>query len=531
MNLPVLVRDLDTALPSTGANATCLVSAGTALSEQLAEGRAIGASSLRLAMESACGGSDAEGRWIWKDAHEAAEIAQVLFLRRFWPAIRAKAGTPAARLAMLARIAGLLPTQTRRSEESQALQQFSTPLPLGFIAAVAARITPADIVLEPSAGTGLLAIHAELAGAQLVLNEVANTRAGILRALFTQAPLTTFDAEQIHDRLDPALIPSVVLMNPPFSASPRIEGRHAAATANHLRSAFARLTPGGRLVALTGESFAPERPNARDAFTRLVERGARIVFSAGIAGAAYARHGTTIDTRLTVIDRAPAGESGAIAQAHGVLPDLPALLAAIETELPGRMVSVLPERSIAVAARALPGFTRRIAPAAAAARPAPRPQPIEEAGEEIAYTAIESLPETLHAPAALYEPYALQTLAIAGAKPHPTRLVQSAAMASVRLPAPTHRPCLPPRLLSEGLLSDAQLETVIYAGAAHDAHLPGWWSVNETADQLSAATEGADGAVRFRQGFFLGDGTGAGKGRQVAGIILDNWAGSNERPI
>ena len=31
------------------------------------------------------------------------------------------------------------------------------------------------------------------------------------------------------------------------------------------------------------------------------------------------------------------------------------------------------------------------------------------------------------------------------------------------------------------------------------------------------------GAVRFRRGFMLGDGTGAGKGRQSAGIILDNW--------
>ncbi|MFY9294865.1 MAG: bifunctional class I SAM-dependent methyltransferase/DEAD/DEAH box helicase [Methylorubrum rhodinum] len=522
MNLPVLVRDLDTALPSTGATATCLVSAGTALSEQLAKGRAIDASSLRLVMESACGGSDAEGRWIWKDAHEAGEIAQVLFLRRFWPAIRAKAGTSAARVAMLARLASLLPTQTRRSEESQALQQFSTPLPLGYMAARAAAITPADTVLEPSAGTGLLAIHAELAGARLILNEFAVTRAGILRALFSEAPLTTFDAEQIHDRLDPALIPSVVLMNPPFSASPRIEGRHAAATANHLRSAFARLAPGGRLVALTAESFAPERSNARDAFTRLVDRGARIVFSAGIPGAAYARHGTTIDTRLTVIDRAPPGEPGGLVQAQGVLPDLAALLASLETDLPERLNPVLPEPATVAASRALPGFSRRLAPAAAA-RPAPRPMAIEATGEEIAYTAIESLPETLHAPAALYEPYALQTLTIAGAKAHPTRLVQSAAMASVRLPAPTYRPCLPPRLVVDGLLSDAQLETVIYAGAAHARHLPGWWSVNDTADTLAAAAESTIGAVRFRQGFFLGDGTGAGKGRQVAGIILDNW--------
>src|SRR3546814_2097064 len=61
---------------------------------------------------------------------------------------------------MLAKVADLLPTHTRRSEESQSLQQFSTPLPLGVAALTAAGITPADRVLEPSAGTGLLAILA-----------------------------------------------------------------------------------------------------------------------------------------------------------------------------------------------------------------------------------------------------------------------------------------------------------------------------------------------------------------------------------
>ena len=79
-------------------------------------------------------------------------------------------------LPMLAKIAGLLPTHTRRSEESQALQQFSTPITLGVAASTAAAITPADLVLEPSAGTGLLAILAELAGGALVLNELADIR-------------------------------------------------------------------------------------------------------------------------------------------------------------------------------------------------------------------------------------------------------------------------------------------------------------------------------------------------------------------
>ena len=104
----------------------------------------------------------AEGAWDWKTAYDACEAATVLFLRKFGPAMRARAASPAALLPMLAKIAGLLPTHTRRSEESQALQQFSTPIALGFAASVAAAITPADVVLEPSAGTGLLAIFAEL---------------------------------------------------------------------------------------------------------------------------------------------------------------------------------------------------------------------------------------------------------------------------------------------------------------------------------------------------------------------------------
>src|SRR3546814_18671925 len=87
-------------------------------------------------MEQAFGGTDAEGAWSWKDAYEACEAAQVLFLRKFGPAMRARAAAPTALLAMLAKLAALLPSQTRRSEESPALQQFSTPIALGYFASV-----------------------------------------------------------------------------------------------------------------------------------------------------------------------------------------------------------------------------------------------------------------------------------------------------------------------------------------------------------------------------------------------------------
>src|SRR5882672_9036288 len=149
-----------------------IAQAAQLLLPDLERGRRIDAGILRAAMESAFGGSDATGAWDWKTAYDACEAATVLFLRKFGPAMRAKAASPAAMLPMLVRIAGLLPTHTRRSEESQAFQQFSTPVALGLAVCTAAAITAADRVLEPSAGTGLLAILAELADGSLVLNEL-----------------------------------------------------------------------------------------------------------------------------------------------------------------------------------------------------------------------------------------------------------------------------------------------------------------------------------------------------------------------
>src|SRR3546814_17801321 len=64
-------------------------------------------------------------------------------------------------------------------------------------------------LLEPSAGTGLLAILAEIAGGSLILNELAETRADLLSHLFPAISVTRFDAAQIHDHLDPANVPTV----------------------------------------------------------------------------------------------------------------------------------------------------------------------------------------------------------------------------------------------------------------------------------------------------------------------------------
>jgi hypothetical protein len=61
-------------------------------------------------------------------------------------------------------------------------------------------------VLEPSAGTGLLAILAEIAGGVRCSSTSWPRPAPIcFRSLFPAIPVTRFDAAQIDDHLDPAV--------------------------------------------------------------------------------------------------------------------------------------------------------------------------------------------------------------------------------------------------------------------------------------------------------------------------------------
>ncbi|MGK7729057.1 methylase, partial [Marinovum sp. F03] len=460
---PVAQASLPAPIVPLAANpASAIVAVAEALQPDLAQGLQIDALRLRREMEHAFGGSDATGAWDWKLAYEAGEVALVLFLRKFGRALLARAGSPAALLPILAKVAGLLPTHTRRSEEMERFQQFSTPLPMGLAALAAAQITPRDLVLEPSAGTGLLAILAEIAGGNLSLNELAETRVDLLRLLFPGRPVTRFDAAQIDDHLDASSSPSVILMNPPFSAQANVDGRSTEATARHLRSSLARLAPGGRLVAITGAGFAPDAPASAETFGRMTET-AHLVFTSAVSGAAFAKHGTSFETRISVFDKCRGGEPG------GTTADLRQRMSRDVAHLMSRVTAEIPPRlELEQAANAglfhsslFPGSPARAthtttsrSRATSAAKMAKPETPIE--AEEL-YYALRDAAEDEDAARlsdAIYETFRLQAIDIPDAASHPTKLVQSAAMASVAPPKPSYRPKLPATILRDGLLSD-----------------------------------------------------------------------------
>ncbi|MGF1938353.1 MAG: strawberry notch-like NTP hydrolase domain-containing protein [Nostoc sp. ChiQUE02] len=465
-------------------------------------------------------GTAASGAWQWKDAYEAVEVAQILYLRQ--KGYKLLLESPLTVLLELQKLVALCPTQTRRSEESVKLQQFSTPLPLAYLVAKAGFVQATDLVLEPSAGTGLIAQFGKLQGASLMLNELAPDRSKILRRLFPGTPLFSVNAEQINDYLAGKTQPSVVLMNPPFSSSPKINSRNPDATKSHINSALQRLADGGRLVTITANWFSPNNPTWRETFVKWHSE-ARVLMSVGVNGKVYSKHGTQIDTRITVIDKVPADNHRQIPCISETL-DLPELLALIE-QLPKRS-SWKRSEEVKAAAKAkvvqLPKRTTVAQPETVSFLP---DDVIVLEYEVIEWTASEGFKDTL------YETYRPQRIRIKDALPHPSLLCESAALALVSPPPPTYKPHLPRNIVLQGLLSEAQLESVIYAGQAHCEFLSGSYIVDDSWDNVTVAATGEENAVKFRRGWFLGDGTGAGKGRQCAGIILDNWCQERRKAI
>ena len=501
----------DAASPSPTEPGRALAHAARSLAGVLAAGDRLTAAAITSAVHDAWRRVDPRGRsWNSKLCYDAAEAATVLFLREWGAAMRDAAGTPADLLAMIERIAALEPTHSHRSEHQVAFDQFSTPLALACAAFLAADVRPGDTVLEPSAGTGVLAALPSTVVddlSRLHLNELSAVRHGLLTAIYPDASVTKHNAEHIRDRL-PRVRPNVVLMNPPFAARPTLGRRTRHTDLKHIRSAYAALAPCGRLVAVTGANCIPESTTWRDTFGTGAA-APRILLAIRVPRSVYQRRGTGVETRLFVLERAPAAPADRYpaVDPFAIAEDAVDLVRRV-AELPPRLTLDPEPRELAI-------------------------EPVERAGSQ-----------TDASTASSWTPWSPASFRVPGATEHPTPLVQSAAMADIAPPVPDSRPTLPPAIVADGLLSDAQLESVALAGHAHSRLLPTFHRID--ADFLRAFPLDDDGnplepdieidaplsePVRFRQGWMLGDGTGCGKGRQAAAIVLDRWLRGTKRAL
>ncbi|WP_348656406.1 strawberry notch-like NTP hydrolase domain-containing protein, partial [uncultured Sulfitobacter sp.] len=421
-------------------------------------------------------GSDAGGAWDWRMAYDLMQAAAIQMLLR--------GGGAAGDIAVAKLLASRLLTETRRLEQQIRLQQFSTPLPFAALAVQAAAIRKGETVLEPSAGTGALAAFAARAGATLVFNEIDPFRQRLLRAVFG-GEVTGHDGEHIDDLLQTPVLPDVVVMNPPFASSvDRSRDKHIAA--KHLIAAAKRLAPGGRLVAIMPPGFTPERDAAHwsRACGLLTPR-----LALTMPGQVYRKLGTSVETQLMVFDKVQ--EDGEMIRVP--VRDLDEALAYVDAVAATRtnMRRVQQAAAIPNGRPTVPSS----APRKTAAAPVAASKPRANAVVPLVFTSLD-IPRDNTPISDIYARYRPQRIEIAGAQEHPTPLVESIAMASVAPPVPSGAANselrLPARLIEEGHLSEAQLETIIMAHDAHGRDLPGRFTIDDDQTKLTRADDDPD---------------------------------------
>ncbi|XP_036442548.1 protein strawberry notch homolog 2 isoform X2 [Colossoma macropomum] len=92
---------------------------------------------------------------------------------------------------------------------------------------------------------------------------------------------------------------------------------------------------------------------------------------------------------------------------------------------------------------------------------------------------------------------------------HPDLVVETNTLSSVPPPDITYTLSIPEQIINIGRLSALQLEAIIYACQQHEVILQN----------------------NQRAGFLIGDGAGVGKGRTVAGIILENYLKGRKKAL
>lgn len=199
----------------------------------------------------------------------------------------------------------LQPTISMRSSNRIALQQYSTPLPMAFVADMFATGAKAPLffnVFEPTAGNGMLVFA--IPSSQVHVNEIDENRLDNLRGQeFRQ--VTTQDATQpfAGDRKYNAII-----TNPPFGSTEAkdYDGYSISGLAPQIAlNALDKMKDNGKAVIIIGgkQEFAPNGAIKNDKpFLAYLYNNYNVKGVIDMDGSLYAKQGTTFPTRMILID-------------------------------------------------------------------------------------------------------------------------------------------------------------------------------------------------------------------------------------
>ncbi len=281
------------------------------LAEELKAGRPVEAKRLWELADAAYGGTRAEGKYGPSEAYDALETAinlTMLDQRKYGQKVPVAQLPAQAALKAIQDLQSSVASQTNRSGEKDAMQQFSTPPSYGFVIAQIANINAQDVVLEPSGGTGDIVVQALNQRAKVHANELSKKRAEMLKVIQNAAgdrlTISTEDALQLGNIMGPKLRPSVVLMNPPFSREGERMGdlKMPGNDRKHIDAALSTMVDGGRLVAIIGAGLhGPSK-----GFTQWLDdisKKHNVRANIEVAREVYKGYGTNFPTRVIVIDK------------------------------------------------------------------------------------------------------------------------------------------------------------------------------------------------------------------------------------
>ena len=265
--------------------------------------------------DAAYGGTQAEGKYTVKDAYDAMELGINTHLRNrgYNPSSKSLDEARADIEQISKEILDAVPTQANRTAEQVEFQQFSTPPNIAYAANWLLQAKEGDTVLEPSAGIGGLAVFAKNAGARVVVNELSERRADILREMGFDEVYTE-NGEHIHNILPETVKPNKVIMNPPFSSTAgRIEGQKNTKNATlHVEQALDRLEDGGRAVLILGKGMADDAA-AFKSWWGNIKKKYNVRANVEMSGKDYRKYGTSFGNVLVVVDKTgPTPQGGTV---------------------------------------------------------------------------------------------------------------------------------------------------------------------------------------------------------------------------